>query len=463
MCDGMMQPMNGMNGQMNGMMGNMNGQMMNGMNGGPGMNGMMGSMNGGQWVQTPQGPMMVMWTGDSNGSVILQTPDGNQMMGQTMQMPDGTCCVGMMMPVQQQQQQQMMNGPMSEEGPRWVACAMVSQLEFVHPETRAPLRRGDVESLEKAVQKQPAARRLPFSVLRAFELAQSQEGSKNWADGEELEEFQAAANAELEAMRAAAEKEERDRPESTARAERAAASSADGPTDKAEKEEDGWVTTKSRARRPAPTATQAPIPTHLFPYSRKFVQALLTDAKGATTPCVWVQRIEQQLLRLVNPAGGVRPSAANPPSVHFPPLVAQRRAMLHEICGHFGLQTQVDITDGPEASGPGQQQPLRPMLVSWTEQAMVPHTLPSKVAQVFASPADRMFVQEAKFDPSSHEAGVHYVYVPDSTREAVTAKVDQDFAADTAPQVTDLGGGHMLVQFSSKLSAQKFLLARRAE
>merc|ERR1719201_2342836 len=210
-------------------------------------------------------------------------------------------------------------GAESVAGPRWVACAMVSQLEFVHPETREPLRRADVESLEKAVQKQPAARRLPFSVLRAFELAQSQEGSKNWADGEELEEFQAAANAELEAMRAAAEKEERDRPESTARAERAAASSADGPTDKAEKEEDGWVTTKSRARRPAPTATQAPIPTHLFPYSRKFVQALLTDAKGATTPCVWVQRIEQQLLRLVNPAGGVRPSAANPPSVHFPP------------------------------------------------------------------------------------------------------------------------------------------------
>merc|ERR1719506_2345594 len=328
-------------------------------------------------------------------------------------------------------------GAESVAGPRWVACAMVSQLEFVHPETREPLRRADVESLEKAVQKQPAARRLPFSVLRAFELAQSQEGSKNWADGEELEEFQAAANAELEAMRAAAEKEERDRPESTARAERAAASSADGPTDKAEKEEDGWVTTKSRARRPAPTATQAPIPTHLFPYSRKFVQALLTDAKGATTPCVWVQRIEQQLLRLVNPAGGVRPSAANPPSVHFPPLVAQRRAMLHEICGHFGLQTQVDITDGPESAAPGQQQPLRPMMVSWTEQAMVPHTLPSKVAQVFASPADRAFVQEAKFD--------------------------QDFAADTAPQVTDLGGGHMLVQFSSKLSAQKFLLARRAE
>merc|ERR1719247_3016905 len=167
-------------------------------------------------------------------------------------------------------------GAESVAGPRWVACAMVSQLEFVHPETREPLRRADVESLEKAVQKQPAARRLPFSVLRAFELAQSQEGSKNWADGEELEEFQAAANAELEAMRAAAEKEERDRPESTARAERAAASSADGPTDKA-------------------------------------------------------------------------------------------------------------------------------------------------------------------------------------------AKVEQDFAADTAPQVTDLGGGHMLVQFSSKLSAQKFLLARRAE
>merc|ERR1719217_1646905 len=95
---------------------------------------------------------------------------------------------------------------------------------------------GGAESVAKAVQKQPAARRLPFSVLRAFELAQSQEGSKNWANGEELEEFQAAANAELEAMRAAAEKEE-----------------------------DGWVTTKSRARRPAPTATQAPIPTHLFP------------------------------------------------------------------------------------------------------------------------------------------------------------------------------------------------------
>merc|ERR1719316_1728444 len=191
---------NQMNGQMNGQMNpQMNGPMCDGMM--QPMNGMMNGMNmstNGQWVQTPQGPMMVMWTGDSNGSVILQTPDGNQMMGQTMQMPDGTCCVGMMMPVQQQQQQ-MMNGPMPEEGPedtplppalsskpssptkmpqtpemtpetppdvelppleeptwevrirtaggaesvagpRWVACAMVSQLEFVHPETRAPLR-----------------------------------------------------------------------------------------------------------------------------------------------------------------------------------------------------------------------------------------------------------------------------------------------------------------------------------
>merc|ERR1719399_2117655 len=170
-------------------------------------------------------------------------------MGQTMQMPDGTCCVGMMMPVQQQQQQQMMNGPMPEDGPedttlppalsskpssptkmpqtpeltpetppdvelppleeptwevrirtangaesvvgpRWVACAVVSQLAFRHPETQEPLRRADVESLDKAVQKQVlgGARRLGFSVLRAFEL--SQEGSKNWADGEELEDLQ---------------------------------------------------------------------------------------------------------------------------------------------------------------------------------------------------------------------------------------------------------------------------------
>ena len=41
------------------------------------------------------------------------------------------------------------------------------------------------------------------------------------------------------------------------------------------------------------------------------------------------------------------------------------------------------------------------------------------------SPEVRAQVQEAKFDPSSHEAGVHYVYVPDSTREAVIAKVLQ--------------------------------------
>merc|ERR1719194_116742 len=80
-------------------------------------------------------------------------------------------------------------GAESVAGPRWVACAMVSQLEFVHPETQEPLGRADVESLEKAMQKQgPGARRLGFSVLRAFELAQ--EGSKNWADGEELEDLQ---------------------------------------------------------------------------------------------------------------------------------------------------------------------------------------------------------------------------------------------------------------------------------
>merc|ERR1719421_1188170 len=108
---------------------------------------------------------------------------------------------------------------------------MVSQLEFVHPETRAPLRRGDVESLERAVQKQGGARRT-VSVLRAFEL----------------------------------EKEERECPESTARAgNRAASSAVDTGAEKPEKEaEDGWVTTKSRARRAAPTATREAIGTHLF-------------------------------------------------------------------------------------------------------------------------------------------------------------------------------------------------------
>jgi hypothetical protein len=336
------------------------------------------------------------------------------------------------------------SGAESVMGPVWVACAMVSEVEFVHPETQEELTLEDLQSLDQALQEEPGNLPKGFSVQRAYELCQ------DGPDSAELQALRDAANEELESLRKeAAEETQRASPEQTgdvvqllSEAQRAMLSNGRGA-------EEGWVTTKSRTRKGTVAGTGS-----LFPYSRKFVQTMLADS----TVLVWVQRIEQQLLRLVTPAGGVRPSAANPPSAHFPPLAAKRRAMLHEICGHFGLHTTVDIADPTEPP-----QALRPMLVCWTEQSTCPPTLPSKAVEVFASTADKAFVNEMRNDSTSYESAVYHIYIPDVTRDEVSAKVEAEVPADASAQITDLGGRHVLVQFSSKLAAQKFLVARRQE
>lgn len=509
-----------MNGQ--GMMMSGQGPMMNGGGQMIQSSNIMTGQNGQMMLTGPNGTVMVNPIGENLYNATMQ--DGRQMNGQMVCMPDANCgqmVVGMMVPMEQVQGQihtdleqlsdpapsgsddafggvllrdedddgpedteppmralpvkmpqtpemtpetppaldglelpaardawrvriQNASGTESVVGPVWVACAMISELEFVHPETQEELTVEDVQSLEQALREEPQLRK-GFSVLRAFELCQEE------PDSAELQSMRDAANEELEALRKqAAEETQREAPEQTgdivqllSEAQRAMLPNG------LRAAEDGWVTTKSRARKGAVVATGS-----LFPYSRKLVQTLLGDPHVL----VWVQRIEQQLLRLVTPAGGVRPSASNPPQVQFQPLAAKRRAMLHEICGHFGLHTTVDIPDPAEPP-----QALRPMLVAWTEQATCPPTLPSKAVEVFASAADKAFVNETRNDPTSYESAVYHVYLPDTTYDDVSAKVEAEVPADASPQVTDLGGRHQLVQFSSKLAAQQFLLARRQE
>merc|ERR1719171_3319066 len=79
------------------------------------------------------------------------------------------------------------SGTESVVGPVWVACVMISSLEFVHPETQRPLSEMQLSALEKV---------LPM-----------------W-EAKELNKMQAIANDELEALRAqAAETTQRDQPE----------------------------------------------------------------------------------------------------------------------------------------------------------------------------------------------------------------------------------------------------------
>merc|ERR1719359_182130 len=65
------------------------------------------------------------------------------------------------------------SGTESVVGPVWVACVMISSLEFVHPETQRALSESELKALEKVLPmcepKPPAALKL----TRAYELSRS--------------------------------------------------------------------------------------------------------------------------------------------------------------------------------------------------------------------------------------------------------------------------------------------------
>merc|ERR1719235_1602773 len=105
------------------------------------------------------------------------------------------------------------SGTESVVGPVWVACVMISSLEFVHPETQRPLSEMQLSALEKVLPmcepKPPASLKL----TRAYQLARA---SRSAEESQELKKMRAIANDELEALRAqAAETTQRDQPEAT--------------------------------------------------------------------------------------------------------------------------------------------------------------------------------------------------------------------------------------------------------
>merc|ERR1719326_1520352 len=66
------------------------------------------------------------------------------------------------------------SGTESVVGPVWVACVMISSLEFVHPESQRPLSESDLNALQKVLPmcepKPPAS----LKILRAHQLSRRQ-------------------------------------------------------------------------------------------------------------------------------------------------------------------------------------------------------------------------------------------------------------------------------------------------
>merc|ERR1719426_567572 len=160
------------------------------------------------------------------------------------------------------------SGTESVVGPVWVACVMISSLEFVHPETQRPLSLEGLKALEKVLPmcdpKPPAALKL----TRAYQLARSPARSPE--EAQELKKMQATANDELEALRAqAAETTQRDQPEATGDVAQLL-TDAQNAISLQSAVENGWVT-KSKSVKTAKTSST------LCPYSRKFVAALQQD------------------------------------------------------------------------------------------------------------------------------------------------------------------------------------------
>merc|ERR1719160_2342702 len=328
------------------------------------------------------------------------------------------------------------SGTESVVGPVWVACVMISSLEFVHPETQRPLSEMQLSALEKVLPmcepKPPASLKL----TRAYELSRA---SRSAEEAKELNKMQAIANDELEALRAqAAETTQRDQPEATGDVAQLL-TDAQNAISLQSTVDNGWVT-KSRGVKLAKTSST------LCPYSRKFVAALQLDPNLLN----WLQRVEDQLDVVVKSTangGKARPTAT------FPNLTAKKRGMLHEVCTHFGLdcagENDKSVTNKTE---------LRPMTVTWTEFACWPRCCPSKALNALGS--ERANLQDYQAYSNGY---THAVYLPDSSVDEIQERVKADVPEGAGVHVHHLGARHVVVEFEEKLEGQKFLRPFRSE
>merc|ERR1719199_958965 len=329
------------------------------------------------------------------------------------------------------------SGTESVVGPVWVACVMISSLEFVHPETQRPLSEMQLSALEKVLPMCEPTPPAALKILRAYQLSRSQKMSPE--ESQELKKMQATANDELEALRAqAAETTQRDQPEATGDVAQLL-TDAQNAISLQSTVDNGWVT-KSRGVKPAKTSST------LCPYSRKFVAALQMDPHLVS----WLQKVEDQLDVVVKSSanGKARPTA------HFPNLTAKKRGMLHEVCAHFGLDC---VGEGDKSAASKME--MRPMTVTWTEFACWPRCLPSKAVNALG--AERASLND--FQTSLTHNFTHAVYLPDSSVDEIQERVKADVPEGTAVQVHHLGARHVVVEFEEKLAAQKFLRPFRSE
>merc|ERR1719487_2952952 len=185
------------------------------------------------------------------------------------------------------------SGTESVVGPVWVACVMISSLEFVHPETQRPLSEMQLSALEKVLPmcepKPPAALKL----TRAYNLSRT--AARSPEEAKELKKMQATANDELEALRAqAAETTQRDQPEATGDVAQLL-TDAQNAISLQSTVDNGWVTKNSRGVKLPKTSST------LCPYSRKFVAALLDSHLVH-----WLQKVEEQLDVVVKSTASVK-------------------------------------------------------------------------------------------------------------------------------------------------------------
>merc|ERR1719199_522893 len=329
------------------------------------------------------------------------------------------------------------SGTESVVGPVWVACVMISSLEFVHPETQRPLTESQLIALEKVLPKCEPTPPAALKILRAYQLSRSQKMSPE--EAKELAKMQATANDELEALRAqAAETTQRDQPEATGDVAQLL-TDAQNAISLQSTVDNGWVT-KSRGVKLAKTSST------LCPYSRKFVAALQLDPNLLH----WLQRVEDQLDVVVKSTangGKARPTAT------FPNLTAKKRGMLHEVCTHFGLdcagENDKSVTNKTE---------LRPMTVTWTEFACWPRCCPSKALNALGS--ERANLQDYQAYSNGY---THAVYLPDSSVDEIQERVKADVPEGAGVHVHHLGARHVVVEFEEKLEGQKFLRPFRSE
>jgi len=370
--------------------------------------------------------------------------------------------------------------------PKIFALTMLAQSSFAHPFTRKALRKSDLLALQHhlVVQGQ-AEREEDYPLVAAAEILRIHPAQRTSAQSVRLQAIVSSAQAALDVLQGKAPVENPvtppfvtelqepcngqaadESPQSLARSISPSylisplvmsRSLPAGIGDWQQFSRVGGVTRATREQE------QMLLRGGICPYSRAFVLSLVEDKSLKE----WISKLERKLVAWVDALQSGR--VPNGASFALDALPPKRRAMVHELCWHLGLETTV-----LGLSGSADRRSQRSVEVSMRPWAAVPAWLPCKALEVYSALFQRFGLMEEEFPSaescrrldanagSLHLWDIHRLDDSLPRQSDVFAALSELQQVEAVGQCTWLDQHSVIVTFSNKNTAHRVLAGARA-